>query len=230
MRIRDWMTADVITITADTSMMKASRLMKDNGINRLPVVDGDGRIVGIVSDRDVKAASPSKATTLDMHELYYLLSEIKVKDIMTRKPICAGPDDSVEQAAVTMIAENIGGMPVTDEDGHVLGIITDSDIFKVLISITGARSGGLQLGFTVSDAPGSLRPIIDLLRTHGASIISILTAQDAEQTAQGATRKVYFRVYPMPEEAERALIAEAEATLPLLYWQRGSAEKDVDIS
>ncbi len=229
MRIRDWMTTDVITITADTSMMQASRMMKENGIHRLPVLDADGRVIGIVSDRDIKEASPSKATTLEMHELYYLLSEIKTSDIMTKIPVCAGPDETVEEAAVTMIARNIGGMPVTDPEGRILGIITDSDIFKVLISITGARSGGLQLGFTVSDAPGSLRPVIDLLRKHGASIISILTAQEPEETPEGATRKVFFRVYPMQEERERALVMEAESTLPLLYWQRGRSEKDVDI-
>ena len=82
MLIREWMTKDVITVTPDTSMLKASKLMKDHNIRRLPVLDGK-HVVGIVSDRDIRAASPSKATTLDMHELYYLLSEVKVKDIMT---------------------------------------------------------------------------------------------------------------------------------------------------
>ena len=87
MLISDWMTRDVITITPDRSMMKASKLMKDHNINRLPVVNEAGILVGIVTDRDIKEASPSKATTLDMHELYYLLSEIKAKDIMAKPPL-----------------------------------------------------------------------------------------------------------------------------------------------
>ncbi len=81
MLVSNWMSKEVVTITADRSMMKASKVMKDKGISRVPVVDGEGRIIGIISDRDIKDASPSKATTLDMHELYYLLSEIKIKDI-----------------------------------------------------------------------------------------------------------------------------------------------------
>ena len=93
MLIREWMTKDVITVTPDTSMLKASKLMKDHNIRRLPVLDGK-HVVGIVSDRDIRAASPSKATTLDMHELYYLLSEVKVKDIMTSDPVTVYDTDA----------------------------------------------------------------------------------------------------------------------------------------
>ena len=95
MLIREWMTKDVITVTPDTSMLKASKLMKDHNIRRLPVLDGK-HVVGIVSDRDIRAASPSKATTLDMHELYYLLSEVKVKDIMTSDPVTVYDTDAVD--------------------------------------------------------------------------------------------------------------------------------------
>ena len=99
MLIREWMTKDVITVTPDTSMLKASKLMKDHNIRRLPVLDGK-HVVGIVSDRDIRAASPSKATTLDMHELYYLLSEVKVKDIMTSDPVTVYDTDAVDAAAL----------------------------------------------------------------------------------------------------------------------------------
>ena len=105
MLIREWMTKDVITVTPDTSMLKASKLMKDHNIRRLPVLDGK-HVVGIVSDRDIRAASPSKATTLDMHELYYLLSEVKVKDIMTSDPVTVYDTDAVDAAALLM--ENKG--------------------------------------------------------------------------------------------------------------------------
>jgi acetoin utilization protein AcuB len=86
MLLKNWMTREIITVTPETSMMKASKILKDQNIHRLPVVEENGKLVGIVSDRDIKDASPSKATTLDVHELYYLLSEIKIKDIMTRNP------------------------------------------------------------------------------------------------------------------------------------------------
>ena len=102
MLVQEWMTKEVVTITADISIMKAARLMKDKRVGRLPVVDEDGRIVGILTDRDIRSASPSKATTLEMHELYYLLSELKTKDVMNKTPICARETDSVEGIARLM--------------------------------------------------------------------------------------------------------------------------------
>ena len=117
MLIREWMTKDVITVTPDTSMLKASKLMKDHNIRRLPVLDGK-HVVGIVSDRDIRAASPSKATTLDMHELYYLLSEVKVKDIMTSDPVTVYDTDAVDAAALLMENKGIGGLPVLQHVFH----------------------------------------------------------------------------------------------------------------
>ncbi len=164
MLVHEWMTQNVITVTADTSMMKASRLMKEKRIGRLPVVDESNHIVGMVSDRDIKDASPSKATTLDTHELYYLLSEMKVKDIMTRNPVCVKKNDSVERTAILMTQGRFGGVPVVNDDNTVCGIITDNDIFKLLISITGIKIGGIQLAFDVPSEPNTLRPILDALR------------------------------------------------------------------
>ena len=161
MLIKDWMSKTPVTVKPATSIMKAAKLMKENGFRRLPVIDDDGRLVGIVSDRDIKEASPSKATTLDMHELYYLLSEIKAGDIMTKTVITVGPDDTVEKAAVLMLRHNVGGMPVVDAKGLVVGVITDSDIFKVLVSITGVLSGGIQLAFELPNVAGSLKTILD---------------------------------------------------------------------
>src|SRR5699024_3967428 len=137
MLIRDWMTTDVITATPETSMLKVSKMMKEYDIRRVPVVDAQNKVVGIVSDRDVKDASPSKATTLDMHELYYLLSEIKVRDIMTPDPVTVEVRDTVERVALLMEERAIGGLPVVDDEGSLVGIITDHDIFKVLVQITG---------------------------------------------------------------------------------------------
>ena len=95
MQIRDWMTKKLYTVAETTTLLQAARLMKEKTIRRLPVVD-NGKLIGIVTDRDVKDASPAKTTTLDVHELYYLFSEIKVKDIMTYNPIVLSGDDSLE--------------------------------------------------------------------------------------------------------------------------------------
>lgn len=215
MLIREWMTQNVVTVTSDTSMMKASRLLREKKIGRLPVVDDSGYVVGIVSDRDIKEASPSKATTLDMHELHYLLSELKVKDIMTKKPFCVKPEDSVESVALKMIEMRVGGMPVVDGNGRIQGIITDSDLFKVLIDITGIQQGGIQFAFDLANEPGTLKPIVDALRAKGARIVSILTAINYENSDQ---RRVYIRIRPVENEDE--LIAEIGKNFPIRYSQK----------
>jgi len=223
MLVKDWMTKDVITLTADRSMMKAAKLMKDHKFKRIPIVDEKGRLVGIVSDRDVKAASPSKATSLDMHELYYLLSEVKINDIMTKSPACIHPENTVERAAVMMLKGKFGGLPVVDEGNHVVGIITDSDIFKVLISITGVREGGIQLGLKLSSQPGSLVPVLDFLKVSGARVVSILTSYD---TPEEGTRSVFVRIRDMDKKLLAKLRAELEQKFVLLYWVEDPIDAD----
>lgn len=218
MLVEEWMTSKVITITPDTSMMKAARLMKDNSIRRLPVVDENNKILGIVSDRDVKDASPSKATTLEVHELYYLLSELKVKDIMTKNPKCAKRTDSVEGTALLMMKYSFGGVPVIEDDGTVCGIITDSDIFQVLISITGIRHGGLQLALELENKEGTLKQVLDAVRSHGAQIISVLTSKD---DLESSTRRVYIRLLKLSSDKEKELVTAIEKDFPLLYWEDG---------
>ncbi len=217
MLIKDWMTKSPVTAKPGTSIMKAAKLMKENGIRRLPVVDDEGRLVGIVSDRDIKEASPSKATTLDMHELYYLLSEIKVADIMTKTVYSVTTDDTVEKAAVIMMRNHVGGLPVVDEAGKVLGVITDSDIFKVLVSITGVLSGGLQFGFELPNESGSLKTVLDDLKAHDVRIMSILTSYDEVTSGM---RHVYIRVQPMDDERAKAVVERLKANHNLLYWAR----------
>jgi acetoin utilization protein AcuB len=219
MLVKEWMTKEVLTITPETSMMKASRLMKDKKIRRLPVVDEDMRVVGIISDSDIKDASPSKATTLDMHELYYLLSELKIKDIMTKSPVCAEPDDSVEAVALVMIERKLGGMPVVDKNRKIVGIITESDIFRVLVSITGATIGGMQLAFELPTELGTLRPVLDALRERGCSIVSVLTSQES---VDAPTRRVYIRLRLMPDEQGKTLIEAMQGQFPssFLYWEK----------
>ena len=217
MLISHWMTKDVITVTPDTSMMKASKLLKTHSIRRLPVVDEGGRILGIVSDRDIKEASPSKATTLDVHELYYLLAEIKIRDIMTRNPVALHPGDTVEHAAMLMIEKNFGGLPVVDDDAKVVGIMTYSDVFKVLITITGIRHGGVQFAFELPNRPGGLDTVLENITGHNVRIASILTFLSDEDSE---TRRVYIRILPTDREAENAVVEDIKNKYNLLYWAR----------
>ena len=214
MLIRNWMTPEVITVTPDTSLLKLGKLMRDHGVRRLPVLD-NGRVVGIISDRDVRDASPSKATTLDMYEMHYLLAEIKAKDIMTPKPVTIKPTDTVEKAAMIMLDKKIGGLPVVDEKGALAGIISDQDVFKALVNITGVRDGGIQLGMEIANEAGAMRPIFDLLRKHGARILSVLSTNNQE-----GQRNIFLRIRDLPDDAREALLRDVQEHARLLYWAR----------
>lgn len=214
MLVKDWMSPDVISINDDTSVMKATQIMKENQIRRLPVVNGL-ELVGIVTDRDLKEASPSKATTLDVHELYYLLSELKVKDIMSTNMITISENETVELAAVKMLESNISGLPVLGEGRNLVGILTMNDVFKVLISITGIYRGGIQLAFALPDRPGSIGQVANVIRAHGGSMVSILSSYD-----EGAedSRNVYIRIQEMPDDKLKGLVEELEQNFVLLHW------------
>ncbi|RME75297.1 MAG: CBS domain-containing protein [Chloroflexi bacterium] len=130
--VRDWMTPNVITITPDTTLPEAHRLMVTNNIRRLPVIK-DGQLVGIVTRGDVRGAEPSEASSLSIWEINYLLAKLKIKDIMTRNPVTVRPDATIGDAARIMLEKKISGLPVVDEAGKVVGIITESDIFRMVV-------------------------------------------------------------------------------------------------
>lgn len=219
MLVKDWMTKDPITITDDTSMMKAIHLMKQNRFRRLPVLH-QGKLVGIVSDRDLKEASPSKATTLDVHELYYLLAELQVKDIMTRDPVTVNPEDTVEHAAQLMLEHTISGLPVVSDQGVVAGIITQSDIFRAFMHITGILQGGVQFALRLPDRPGLIKEVVDLLRARGARFVSLLTSYT---TSQEGSRDVYIRVKNLTPEAAEDARKELATHHEVLYVKREGA-------
>ncbi|HAA05675.1 MAG TPA: hypothetical protein DCE18_20240, partial [Syntrophobacteraceae bacterium] len=133
MLVKNWMSKDVITVDVDDSMQHAINLMKENSIRLLPVLK-KGKLAGVVTDRDLKRASPSDATTLDVHELLYLISKIKVKDVMNKKPVTVPENFTVEEAAEILLNKKISGMPVVNDKGQVVGVITQHDLFKVVMA------------------------------------------------------------------------------------------------
>jgi acetoin utilization protein AcuB len=212
MPVQDWMSKDLVTIDEDTSIMKASKVMKQNDIQHLPVLS-KGRLVGIVSDRDLKEATPSKATTLDIHEMYYLLDKIVVKSLMAKALVTIAPGDTVEKAAAVMLKQHISALPVVDAQGSLAGILTKGDVFRAFVSISGIYQGPLALGLELPDEPGYIKQVTDVIRERGGRIASIMTRYEG---APEGFKRVYIRAKDVKDE--RALQKELESKHKILYY------------
>ncbi|MGD2272622.1 MAG: CBS and ACT domain-containing protein [Desulfobacterales bacterium] len=209
MLVKYWMSTNVITVDQDNSMEEAMDLLKQHHIKMLPVMKKN-KLVGIVTDRDLKRASASDATSLEIHELLYLLSKIKVEEIMSTPPITIPDDYTVEEAAEVLLKHKISGAPVVDGNEQVMGVITQDDIFRVLISLTGVGQKGVQFAFQLDDRPGSIKEVADVIRAYGGRMVSILSSYEG---APRGYRKVYIRMYgidpPKLNELEKELRQKA---------------------
>jgi acetoin utilization protein AcuB len=213
MLVKNWMSKPVITIDVDASMNDAIKLLKNHNIKMLPVME-KGKLVGIVTDRDIKRASASDATSLEIHELLYLISKIKIREIMTQNPITVPHDYTVEETAEILLKHNISGVPVIDQYRDVVGTITQNDIFRILISLTGAEKRGIQFGVEVEDRPGSIKEVTDIIREYGGRMASILTSYDL---APEGYRRVYIRMYGIDRFKINKLKEAIEEKASLLY-------------
>jgi acetoin utilization protein AcuB len=175
MLVGERMTRPVITVHADLPIQEALNLMRQENIRRAPVVDDRGHLIGIVSERDLLHASPSDATSLSVWELNYLLSKIRIDRVMTKEVITVNEDTPIEEAARIMADHKIGGLPVT-RMGQVVGIITETDLFKIFLELLGARQEGVRITALVRDAPGELANLTGAVRDAGGNIIALVTA------------------------------------------------------
>ena len=176
MFVSEWMTRRVFSVKPDDSISEVVKMIKEKGIKHVPVAE-QGRLKGIVSDRDIKDYCPSKATSLDMYELHYLLAKTKVREVMKTKVFTTSPDIPIEGAAMALYDKDIGCLPVVD-DGKIVGIISDRDIFRALIDITGIRHNGHRIFLTIEDRPGSIKDVADIVRKHQFALQSILTSYE----------------------------------------------------
>ncbi|RLB43258.1 MAG: hypothetical protein DRH12_03465 [Deltaproteobacteria bacterium] len=213
MQVQNWMSSELITVDEDTPIIHVTKLMDENNIRHIPVTR-DGQLVGLITDHEVKEAYPSKVTTMKAQELYYLLAELKAKDVMKRGPITIRPDETMEIAAVKMLEYKVTGLPVVSEKGKLIGLITQGDVFRVLISITGIYQGGVQFAFNLEDRPGSIKEVADIIRKYDGQIVSILSTSD---TADEGYRHVFYRIKKMPEQTLQQMIKEMEDKFMLLY-------------
>ncbi len=213
MLVRDRMSKNPITITADAHIDEALKVMRDNKVRRLAVVDKDGRLAGIVAEMDLLYASPSPATSLSVYEIHYLMARITVQDVMTKDVLSIEEDTPLEEAARIMVDNKIGGLPVV-RNGTLVGIITETDLFKIFLELLGAREKGVRLTLRTPNKKGVLASITGQIAQMGGDIISLGTFLGEDPTEGLITLKVtevsQDRLVEALETPERELVDARE--------------------
>ena len=195
MLVKERMSRRPVLAAPDLSISEALNLMKRERIRRLPVIDKQGKLIGIVSDKDLLHASPSPATSLSVWEITYLLGKIKVEDVMTRQVITVTEDTPLEDAARIMADNKIGGLPVVRGDALV-GIITETDLFKIFLELLGARNKGVRVTMLVPDVRGELAKITQAVAANGGNIIALVEVQGTDST----NYQVMIKVIDVPKD------------------------------
>ncbi len=208
MLVREWMTPRPEVVTERTPVMEAMDRMRQGGYRRLPVVE-EGRLIGIVTDRDLKEATPSSATTLSVYELNFLLGRMRVGEVMTTDLKTIMQDDTIEHAALTMEEARVSGLPVVSPDGLV-GILTITDLLRALVGFLGLREGGTRVTVDVPDEPGVLA------RVATAAPPSNIVAAVTSAVEPGRTRRIVLR-----------LVGPEAASFPERLAASGLAASDV---
>jgi acetoin utilization protein AcuB len=200
MLVKERMSKPVISVPPEMPILDALNLMRREHIRRTPVIK-DGKLLGIVSTTDLLNASPSDATTLSVWEMNYLVSKIQVRDVMTKQVRTIYEDTPIEEAARIMADNKIGGLPVI-RDGNVVGLITETDLFKILLEFMGAREQGLRVTAVVPDHIGELAALTGAVAQAGGSFISFGQYSGDESN----TRTVTFKVTGLGEDELRRRI------------------------
>lgn len=183
------MTRNPVTATPDMSIADASNLMRQEKVHRLPVLDKDKRLVGLITEKDILFASPSPASSLSIHEMAYLLSKLTVKKLMSKNVVTINKDTTVEEAARIMVDQDLSCLPVLEGE-KLIGIVSKSDMFKILLELFGARHFGIRVSFVVDDKPGTIAKISQALSEQNIDIITFGTFMGTDPTNAICTIKV----------------------------------------
>jgi acetoin utilization protein AcuB len=208
MFVGERMSRPVITVSPDMPINDCLAMFRKEHIRRAPVMKG-GKLVGIVSERDLLNATPSSVTTLSIWELNYLISKVTIKNVMAKKVITVDQDTPIEEAARIMADKKIGGVPVLSS-GKVVGIITETDLFKIFLELMGARQKSLRVTATIADKPGQLAKLTRAIAHNGGNFISfgMFSGPDAN------TRVVTFKV----EGMQKNQIKECLEPVVVKFW------------
>lgn len=199
MFVADRMSKNPITVTPDVKVDEAAALMKKHGFRRLAVVD-EGRVVGIISDHDVMKVAPSPATTLSRFEINSLLAKMTVKEIMNKQVRTIHVDATIEEAALIMYREKIGGLPVVSGMGAIVGMITATDIFKTFVDVMGLVDGKTRLTIAVTDKVGVVKEVAAVFAEMGINIDSLVSCRTSSGQYEIVIRGDFDDVAPIKEK------------------------------
>jgi acetoin utilization protein AcuB len=201
MFVANRMTKNPITVSPDTKVDEAAALMKKHHFRRLPVVT-DGKLVGFLSDKDIIKAAPSPATTLAKYEINSLLAKMRIADIMAKEVISVQVDATIEEAALLMCNHKIGGLPVISSVGSVVGVITETDIFKTFVDVMGLAEGKTRLTLEVQDRVGTVKEIASVFSDLGISIDSLITCKKDDGSYEIVVRGDFTDLNKIKESLE----------------------------
>jgi len=202
MLVKRRMSSPVITVSETTPVMEALDMMRRHSIRRMPVVDKKGKMVGIISDKDLLNAGPSDATSLSVWEVNYLLAKLLVKEVMTKKVLTVAEDTPIEEAAYIMAENKIGGLPVV-RSGEIVGLITETDLFKIFLELMGARDEGVRVTALVPEKKGELAVLTRVIAEAGGNFVSF----GVFEGESSIDRIVTFKVSGMSEAEVKEKIA-----------------------
>ncbi len=214
MLVRDWMTKNVITLGLKTTVVDAAEIMRTKKVRQFPVIDENGSLVGIVSDRDIRDAMPSKYLPGDMAS-GSSLNTLRATDIMTSEPMTVSPNTPVDLVASILMRHKFGGLPVVDAAGRLVGIITVADVFRFLCSASGVQRGGPQIGVRLEAKPGPLTEMLQFLRSEGVRFGSVFTSHDP---ASPIYRNAYVRIADLGEHSMDSLVATLRSKFTVLFF------------
>jgi acetoin utilization protein AcuB len=200
MNVAKRMRRNPVVVDEGDSMKKAMDLLKEHEIRHLPVLKDGEKLVGILSERDIKQASPSPATALEIREIYYLLDKVKVKQIMTRRPYTISSTAPIEEAALILREKKIGCLPVVD-NGVLVGILTETDIIDSFIEAMGVSGPGYRIEIALANKPGMLFEVLKLLKDFDANIVSVATAPHEDPERKVLILRVETKSYKVLKAA-----------------------------
>ncbi len=227
MLVKDWMTEGLYNLGVNDTVLDAADMLRRNNIRQLPVINESGHLVGIVSDRDIRDAMPSKYLEGDAAkaEAGKGLFDLRVGNIMTENPVTISPDSTVDTAANFLLNNKVGGLPVVDAGNTLVGIITETDIFKYLCSVTGVCRQGIQLVFKLEDTPGSAINLLSYLQGEEIRLSSVLTSYEKVEYGY---REVSIRVQSTGKHSLKTLVAMLKDSFPLLYYIEDGKAKGLE--